>query len=48
MESVLNQYQKLIQQNKQLEEAIHKEKKELEEMKQQRRRTYDNLLTPEE
>lgn len=48
MENVITQYEELMKQNQKLQEAVDKETAELEELTRQRRRTYDNLLTPEE
>ena len=48
MQSVLSQYEELMRQNKKLQDAVDQEKKELEELRRERRRTYANMLTPEE
>ena len=48
MQSVLSQYEELMRQNKKLQDAVDQERKELEELRRERRRTYDNMLTAEE
>lgn len=46
--SVLDRYEELQKQNQRLVESIEKEKETLAGLREERRRTLDNLLTSEE
>ena len=46
--SVLDRYEELQKQNQRLVESIEKEKETLAALREERRRTLDNLLTSEE
>ena len=46
--SVLDRYEELQKQNQRLVESIEKEKETLAALREERRRTLDNLLTNEE
>ena len=46
--SVLDRYEELQKQNQRLVESLEKEKETLAALREERRRTLDNLLTSEE